>query len=130
MNAQSPAGAGFSDEIADVFAELPAMEEFAKESAPYAAKNPRIKALEGFADWDKGRMSESAGNKGDAIEAYERALQFGNFWQFRYQRGAYNSRSDQNEEALEDFNSAVAQYPRTRHSERHARRHHRARSRC
>ena len=88
-----------------------AMAQFAAESAPYAARNPRIKALSGFADWDKGRLSESAGNKGDAIEAYERALAFGNFWQFRYQRGEYNSRSDMNEEALEDFNSVLAQYP-------------------
>jgi tetratricopeptide (TPR) repeat protein len=88
-----------------------AMAQFAAKSAPYAAKNPRIKALGGFADWDKGRVSESAGDKGDAIEAYERALKFGNFWQFRYQRGEYNSRSDQNEDALEDFNSVIAQYP-------------------
>ncbi|MEP6858700.1 MAG: DUF4034 domain-containing protein, partial [Gemmatimonadales bacterium] len=88
-----------------------AMAQFAAESAPYAARNPRIKALGGFADWDKGRLSESAGDKGDAIEAYERALRFGNFWQFRYQRGEYNSRSHQNEEALEDFNSVLAQYP-------------------
>jgi tetratricopeptide (TPR) repeat protein len=88
-----------------------AMAKFAVKSAPYAANNPRIKALEGFADWDKGRVSESAGDRGDAIEAYERALKFGNFWQFRYQRGEYNSRSDQNEEALEDFNSVIAQYP-------------------
>jgi tetratricopeptide (TPR) repeat protein len=88
-----------------------AMAQFAAESAPFAARNPRIKALAGFADWDKGRLSESAGNRGDAIEAYGRALQFGNFWQFRYQRGVYNSRSDQNEEALEDFNSVLSQYP-------------------
>jgi tetratricopeptide (TPR) repeat protein len=88
-----------------------AMAKFATESAPYAARNPRIKALEGFAYWDKGRVSESAGNRGDAIEAYERALQFGDFWQFRYQRGEYNARSDQNEEALEDFNSVIVQYP-------------------
>jgi tetratricopeptide (TPR) repeat protein len=88
-----------------------AMAQFAAESAPYATRNPRIKALAGFADWDKGRLSETAGNKGDAIEAYERALAFGDFWQFRFQRGAYNSRADLNEEALEDFNSALSQFP-------------------
>ena len=88
-----------------------AMAQFAAKSAPYAVKNPRIRALGGFADWDKGRVSESAGDKGDAIEAYDRALKFGNFWQFRYQRGEYNSRADQNEDALADFNSVIAQYP-------------------
>jgi tetratricopeptide (TPR) repeat protein len=88
-----------------------AMEQFAAQSAPYATRNPRIKALGGFADWDKGRRSEARGNMGDAIEAYQRALGYGNFWQFRYQRGTYNYRSDQNEEALEDFNSVLSQYP-------------------
>jgi tetratricopeptide (TPR) repeat protein len=88
-----------------------AMARFAEESAPYANRNPRIKALKGFVDWDKGRISEAAGRNGDAIEAYNRALQFGNFWQFRYERGTYNSQSDLNEEALEDFNSVLAQFP-------------------
>jgi tetratricopeptide (TPR) repeat protein len=88
-----------------------AMARFAEESAPYAKRNPRINALKGFVDWDKGRISEAAGRNGDAIEAYNRALQFGNFWEFRYERGTYNSQSDLNEEALEDFNSVLAQFP-------------------
>ena len=88
-----------------------AMARFAEESAPYAKGNPRIKALRGFVDWDKGRVLEAAGKKGDAIEAYQRALQFGDFWQFRYERGTYYSRSDLNQEALEDLNSVLLQYP-------------------
>ena len=88
-----------------------AMARFAEESAPYAKRNPRINALRGFVDWDKGRISEAAGRNGDAIEAYNRALQFGNFWQFRYERGTYNSQSELNEEALEDFNGVLIQFP-------------------
>jgi tetratricopeptide (TPR) repeat protein len=88
-----------------------AMARFAEESAPYAKRNPRINALRGFVDWDKGRISEADGKNGDAIEAYQRALQFGNFWQFRYERGTYNSQAELNEEALEDFNSVLLQFP-------------------
>jgi hypothetical protein len=87
------------------------MTQFAEESAPYAKRNPRITALKGFVDWDKGRVAESAGRNGDAIEAYQRALQYGNLWEFRYQRAHYNSQSELNEAALEDFNSVLAQVP-------------------
>lgn len=88
-----------------------AMARFAEESAPYAVRNPRINALKGFVDWDKGRISNAAGKKGDAIEAYQRALQFGNLWLFRYDRGRFNYRSDNEEQALEDLNSALQQVP-------------------
>lgn len=88
-----------------------AMAKFAQESAPYAAHNPRIKALKGFVDWDKGRNFEGRGQNGDAIEAYQRALQFGDLWDFREERGTYYSRIDQNEDALEDFNRALTQFP-------------------
>jgi tetratricopeptide (TPR) repeat protein len=88
-----------------------AMARFARESAPYASRNPRIKALQGFVDWDRGRVFERAGQMGDAIEAYQRAIQFGNLAQFRCQRGSFFVQSDRNEDALEDFNSALLQAP-------------------
>ncbi len=88
-----------------------AMAAFAEESAPFAKRNPRIKALRGFVDWDEGRVAERADRKGDAIEAYNRAIAFGNLSQFRYERGSYFARSDQNADALEDFNAALSQNP-------------------
>jgi len=88
-----------------------AMARFAAESAPYANRNPRIKALQGFVDWDKGRRLERGGQNGDAVEAYQRALQFGNYWQFRYERGSFFSSADRLEEALEDFNAALSESP-------------------
>jgi tetratricopeptide (TPR) repeat protein len=88
-----------------------AMNAFVDESAPYVKTNPRIAALGGFVDWDQGRVAERAGRDGDAIEAYQRALQYGNLWEFRYQRAAYNSRSDRLEDALADLNSVLAQVP-------------------
>jgi len=68
-------------------------------------------ALQGFVDWDKGRRLERGGQNGDAVEAYQRALQFGNYWQFRYERGSFFSSADRLEEALEDFNAALSESP-------------------
>jgi tetratricopeptide (TPR) repeat protein len=90
-----------------------AMEEFADESAPFAKRNPRIKALKGFVDLDRADSFEDDGQKGDAIEAYGRALRFGDYWEFRFERGKYYSRADLDEEALEDFNAALLQHPQS-----------------
>jgi tetratricopeptide (TPR) repeat protein len=90
-----------------------AMEEFADESAPFAKRNPRIKALKGFVDLDRAEKFEGDDQNGDAIEAYQRALRFGDYWEFRYQRGSYYSRSDLDEEALEDFNAVLLQHPQS-----------------
>ena len=90
-----------------------AMEDFADESAPYAKRNPRIKALKGFVDMDRAEDFEAQDRKGDAIEAHQRALRFGDYWEFRYQRGKYYSRSDLDEDALEDFNTALLQHPQS-----------------
>lgn len=88
-----------------------AMAKFAQESAPYADRNPRIRALRGFVDWDLGDKLEDAGHKAQAAVAFKRAIGFGDFWQFRFQRGALYARSDQNKEALEDLSRVLAQYP-------------------
>jgi tetratricopeptide (TPR) repeat protein len=84
---------------------------FAEECAPYAARNPRIKALAGFVDYDRGRVLEKEGKKAEAIAEYGRALAHGDFWQFRYERGDLYFHADQNKEALEDLNKAVEQNP-------------------
>jgi hypothetical protein len=54
MNAQSPAGAGYSDAIAEVFAELPAMRALQNECRlrPYAARDGTLAALRAaWRDW-------------------------------------------------------------------------------
>jgi tetratricopeptide (TPR) repeat protein len=88
-----------------------AMTRFAEESGPYAARNPRIRALGGFVEWDRGRVLEKAGRNAEAIKAYERAMQFGDFWMFRFERGDLYFHADQNKEAAEDLTRGLAQYP-------------------
>jgi tetratricopeptide (TPR) repeat protein len=88
-----------------------AMTKFAEESAPYAARNPRIRALAGYVDWDRGRVLESGGKKEDAIEAYGRALRFGNYWQFRFERGELYFHADDSRKALDDLNAVLLQHP-------------------
>ena len=87
------------------------MTSFVEECEPYAARNPRIKALAGFVDYDRGRVLEKEGRKAEAIEAYGRALAHGDFWQFRYERADLYFHADRNKEALEDLNKAVEQNP-------------------
>ena len=87
------------------------MTEFAEESAPFAKRNPRMRALQGFVDWDRGRDFESQGQDMRAIEAYTRALRFGNYWLFSAERGALYSELKRYPEALEDLNGVLLQYP-------------------
>jgi uncharacterized protein len=90
------------------------MTKFAVESARYAPRNPRLRALGGFVDWDQGRVLERDGQKAEAIKAYERALRFGNFWRFQFERGElyfYDDKDSKAKEALQDLDSALVQVP-------------------
>jgi tetratricopeptide (TPR) repeat protein len=88
-----------------------AMEDFARECAPYAAKNPRIRALAGYEDWDRGRVLEEKNDYAGAEAAYTRALGAGEASQFRFDRGDFYWRRDRYPEALEDLNRALLQRP-------------------
>jgi uncharacterized protein len=87
------------------------MRRFAEESAPYAAKNPRIRALAGYEDWDRGRVFEQRKEYGRALDAYTRALGAGDLYIFRSERGEFYWRRDKFPEALEDLNRALVQSP-------------------
>lgn len=87
------------------------MTRFAEESAPYAARNPRIRALGGFVDLDKGRQLERDGHTAEALNAYNRALGFGDFCEFRYERGEMYWRAKQYAAALDDLNAVLLQCP-------------------
>ncbi|MFL5639756.1 MAG: hypothetical protein ACJ78M_10285, partial [Gemmatimonadaceae bacterium] len=88
-----------------------AMKKFAEESAPYAAKNPRIKALAGYEDWDRGRVFEDHKDYARAEAAYTRALGAADVAQFRFERGDFYWRRDRYGEALKDLNRELLQRP-------------------
>jgi tetratricopeptide (TPR) repeat protein len=88
-----------------------AMEEFARESAPFAARNPRIKALAGYEDWDRGRVLEEKKDYAGAEAAFTRALAAGDASQFRLDRGDFYWRREKFREAFEDLNRALLQRP-------------------
>jgi uncharacterized protein len=88
-----------------------AMTQFAEESAPYAARNPRLKALAGYEDWDRGRVLEDHKDYARAEASYTRALGAGDASQFRFERGDFYWRRDEYREALEDLNRALLQRP-------------------
>ncbi len=54
-----------------------AMERFAGESAPYAAKNHRLRSLPGMIPWDQGRVVAVEGDYPKAIALFENALSYG-----------------------------------------------------
>ncbi len=60
------------------------MERFARETAPYAAKNPHLRIFPGFIPWDQGREAARAGDYATAIALYEQALSYGESWNFLY----------------------------------------------
>ena len=88
-----------------------AMARFARESAPFAARNPRIRALQGFVDWDRGRVLHRSGLDRAAIAEYGRALRFGNYSRFRFERAELYWRLDRYKEAMEDLNIGLLQNP-------------------
>ena len=54
-----------------------AMAKFAEEAQKYAAQNPRLESLKGFADQDKGDMAWNAGNLNQAVRYYNQASRRG-----------------------------------------------------
>ncbi len=84
-----------------------AMEKFADEAQKYAAQNPRLESLKGFADQDKGGMARHDGNLKQAILDYNQALEKGGDFALAYsQRGSVYDRLHRYDDALEDLGRA------------------------
>jgi tetratricopeptide (TPR) repeat protein len=89
----------------------PAMERFAAESDSLIPRNPRLRALHGFAVLDRADISERAKDTVKAMAQYDSANTFGDYWRFRLERGQYLYRLDRNEQALMDLERALEQRP-------------------
>ena len=87
------------------------MEQVATAADPLIDRNPRLKTLHGFVDWDRGDREERAGNAERAVEFYDHALSYGDFWRFRLERGEFLIRRDRYPEALVDLERARVQRP-------------------
>ena len=88
-----------------------AMERFARESASYAAKNPRLKLLPGYIPWEQGRMAASDGDYPKAIAFFENALSYGVSWDFLYDLADCYYRAKMYDEALATLDRAMAFNP-------------------
>lgn len=88
-----------------------AMARLARESAPYAGKNARLKTLPGFVSWDKAKMAMFAGEYGKSIPLFEKALSFGENWNFVYDLSECYRLAKMYDRALEMANRAIALEP-------------------
>ena len=84
-----------------------AMEKFAGEAQKYAAQNPRLVSLKGFADADRADEASSAGDQRKAIRLCNKALEEGGDFSMAYMyRGDMYGLLHLYDDALEDLNRA------------------------
>lgn len=84
-----------------------AMEKFADQAQKYAAQNPRLVSLKGFADADRADEASSAGDSRKAIRLCNQALEEGGDFYMAYMyRGDTYGQLHLYDEALEDLNRA------------------------
>ena len=87
------------------------MDQFAAESQKYAFKNSKLKALKGYVFYDAGKLQKSSKNYGMALKSLDKALSFGDLAIFYEERADIHRHMDKSDEALKDFNSAIALAP-------------------
>jgi tetratricopeptide (TPR) repeat protein len=84
-----------------------AMAKFAEDAQQYAAQNPRLESLKGFADEDKGDLALGTGDRNKAIRFYNQALDKGGDFALAYAgRGSAYDEIHRFDDALEDLNRA------------------------
>lgn len=88
-----------------------AMARFARETAPYAARNPRLKLLPAYIPWERGRMAASDGDYPKAVAFFENALSYGVSWDFLYDLADCHYRAKRYDEGLAALDRAMAFNP-------------------
>jgi tetratricopeptide (TPR) repeat protein len=88
-----------------------AMDRLAHDADSLGERNPRLRALHGFADWDQGDVAERHKEPARALELYDHALTFGDLWRFRLERGQLYESLGREDEALADLERALVQRP-------------------
>jgi tetratricopeptide (TPR) repeat protein len=87
------------------------MDNFAEESQKYADKNAKLRVLEGYVDWDRGRLKVGDDDPVAAIKYFTKALSYGDHWLFYTTRGGTYNQKKQFRAALADLDKAVALRP-------------------
>ncbi|HEV8630012.1 MAG TPA: tetratricopeptide repeat protein [Thermoanaerobaculia bacterium] len=88
-----------------------ALRELAAGATPYLDANPRLAALAGFVDWDRGTLARSRKDYGEAVAHFDKALAAGEHWEFLEDRGWARYRLEAYEPALADFTRALELVP-------------------
>ncbi|MDH3475857.1 MAG: tetratricopeptide repeat protein [Rhodospirillales bacterium] len=84
---------------------------FITEMKPRAENTPELRPLLGYADYVTAETWRRAGKRKEAIQYYDRALRYGDYWFYRYQRGLNFYKLKRYEEALADFDQIIALRP-------------------
>jgi len=86
------------------------MDRFATE-AMSQTRNTRMRLLVGFAEEDQCDQASDDKKYAEALDACDRAVARGDYWEFFEQRGKVRARMDNHEGALADFDSALRLSP-------------------
>lgn len=76
-----------------------------------AATNPRLRLLRGLIPFDSAEALAGDDRDAEAIDMYSQALQYGDYWLYHEQRANAYWSVRRNDEAIADFDSALAQLP-------------------
>jgi tetratricopeptide (TPR) repeat protein len=88
-----------------------AVAAFAASSQTWASQVPGLRALRGFADWDRGRVLSRQRQFAEALPYFDRAVATGDWWRFYRDRGETYVRMQRHEPALDDLDRATALAP-------------------
>ena len=87
------------------------IERFIGDTRKYAAENPKLKPLLGFADYVRARNFGGRSEYGEAVEIYTKALEHGDKdWYYRARGAAYYQMGDY-DSALKDLTRAIELWP-------------------
>ena len=87
------------------------MRAFAEASQAMADTNPRLRALLGYVELDSAELYEEGRQEGEALNAYNHVLTYGDESQFHLERGEMLLRSGREQDAFPDLDFAVASNP-------------------
>ena len=87
------------------------MQQFASESQRMAGAHPELRLLQGMPYYDQSNSACSGGQGAEAVELGNKALSYGEYWGYYYQRAMALRCSKRYREALHDLDRAIVLRP-------------------